>query len=448
MSLSLPSTSSTTKTKELGRLERIGVHSHVRGLGEGEGLVGQKGARKAASIITKMLKERRGVVAGKAVLIAGLPGTGKTAIALAMARSLGQEVPFISHTASELMSPLTMSKTEALMQALRKSIGIRISETVEVIEGEVVEIIFERSSSEDIDVKGKLTLKTTDMETVYELGPRMIDSLGRERITSGDIIKIQKETGKITRLGRSLSRARDFDSTSQDFIPCPEGELQQLKEEVHVVSLHEIDLVNSATGGTGLGSSLLSLFSSASGPSEIRGEIRDAVNGMMESWREEGKADIIPGVLFIDEVHMLDLECFSFLNRAMEEPWAPLIAMASNKGLSPIRDECDDGIKVEAPHGIPTDFLDRLLIIATESYSKEDLMNILKTRAVEVDVSIEEDAMEALTLHGYQSSLRYAMQLLLTSYFISQRMNNSKVTKADVERAFLLFLDEGRSCEK
>jgi RuvB-like protein 2 len=32
-------------------------------------------------------------------------------------------------------------------------------------------------------------------------------------------------------------------------------------------------------------------------------------------WREEGKAEIVPGVIFIDEVHMLDIECFSFLNR-------------------------------------------------------------------------------------------------------------------------------------
>lgn len=37
-------------------------------------------------------------------------------------------------------------------------------------------------------------------------------------------------------------------------------------------------------------------------------------------WREEGKAEIVPGVLFIDEVHMLDIECFSFLNRWV--PWA------------------------------------------------------------------------------------------------------------------------------
>jgi hypothetical protein len=38
-------------------------------------------------------------------------------------------------------------------------------------------------------------------------------------------------------------------------------------------------------------------------------------HAQVAEWREEGKAEIVPGVLFIDEVHMLDIECFSFLNR-------------------------------------------------------------------------------------------------------------------------------------
>jgi RuvB-like protein 2 len=48
-------------------------------------------------------------------------------------------------------------------------------------------------------------------------------------------------------------------------------------------------------------------------------------------WREEGKADIVPGVLFIDEVHMLDMECFSFLNRALENETAPVVIFATNR---------------------------------------------------------------------------------------------------------------------
>ncbi len=48
-------------------------------------------------------------------------------------------------------------------------------------------------------------------------------------------------------------------------------------------------------------------------------------------WREEGNAEIIPGVLFIDEVHMLDMECFSFLNRALENELSPILVVATNR---------------------------------------------------------------------------------------------------------------------
>ena len=67
---------------------------------------------------------------------------------------------------------------------------------------------------------------------------------------------------------------------------------------------------------------------------EIKGEVRDQINTKVAEWREEGKADIVPGVLFIDEVHMLDIECFSFLNRALESDMAPILIMATNRGIT------------------------------------------------------------------------------------------------------------------
>ena len=63
---------------------------------------------------------------------------------MGMAQSLGADVPFTSIAASEIFS-LEMSKTEALTQAFRKSIGVRIKEESEVMEGEVVEIQIDRS---------------------------------------------------------------------------------------------------------------------------------------------------------------------------------------------------------------------------------------------------------------------------------------------------------------
>jgi DNA helicase TIP49 (TBP-interacting protein) len=112
--------------------------------GTSQGLIGQEKARKAAAVILQMVKE--GKIAGRAVLVAGPPSTGKTALAMAMAQSLGPDVPFTMLASSEIFS-LEMSKTEALTQAFRKSIGVRIKEESEIIEGEVVEIQIDRSVS-------------------------------------------------------------------------------------------------------------------------------------------------------------------------------------------------------------------------------------------------------------------------------------------------------------
>lgn len=86
-------------------------------------MVGQLQARRAAGVVLEMIKE--GKIAGRAILLAGQPGTGKTAIAMGMSRALGQDTPFTNMSASEIYS-LEMSKTEALTQAIRKSIGVRI----------------------------------------------------------------------------------------------------------------------------------------------------------------------------------------------------------------------------------------------------------------------------------------------------------------------------------
>jgi RuvB-like protein 2 len=139
-------------------------------------MVGQLEARRAAGIVGNMIKE--GKIAGRMILLAGQPGTGKTAIAMGIATSLGDDTPFTMLAASEIFS-LEMSKTEALTQAFRRSIGVRILEESEIIEGEVVEVQVDTaapSAGKGSDKIGKLTLKTTEMETVYDLGQKMIES--------------------------------------------------------------------------------------------------------------------------------------------------------------------------------------------------------------------------------------------------------------------------------
>ncbi|XP_065210379.1 ruvB-like 2 [Planococcus citri] len=431
-----------SEVKDIARVERIGAHSHIRGLGLDEsfeprkisqGMVGQLKARKAAGVVLGMIKE--GKIAGRSVLLAGPPGTGKTAIAMGLSQALGPDTPFTSMSGAEVYS-LEMSKTEALTQALRKSIGVRIKEESEIIEGEVVEIQVERPATGVGTKIGKLTLKSTDMETIYDLGNKMIEALMKERVQAGDVITIDKATGKITRIGRSFTRARDYDAAGPQtrFVQCPEGELQKRKEVVHTVTLHEIDVINSRTHG------FLALFSGDTG--EIKSEVREQINFKVSEWREEGKAEFIPGVLFIDEVHMLDIECFSFLNRALEDEMAPIVIVATNRGVTRIR-----GTNYMSPHGIPCDLLDRMVIIQTSHYENDDLTEILKIRSEEEDCDIHRDALEVLTKIAKESSLRYAIQLITTASLVSRKRKATEVSIEDIKKVYSLFVDEKRSMQ-
>src|SRR5690349_24242377 len=103
---------------------------------------------------------------------------------MGMAQSLGSDVPFTTLAASEIFS-LEMSKTEALTQAFRRSIGVRIKEETEIIEGEVVEIEIDKSLTSG-GKTGRIILKTTDMETQYDLGQKMIEVISKEKIMAGD----------------------------------------------------------------------------------------------------------------------------------------------------------------------------------------------------------------------------------------------------------------------
>jgi len=310
---------------------------------------------------------------------------------------------------------------------------VRIREEAEIIEGEVVELEVDKSVSSGAKT-GKITLKTTEMETIYDLGAKMIESIQKEKIVAGDIITIDKASGKISKLGRSFSRSSDHDNVGAQtrFVQCPEGELQKRKEVVHTVTLHEIDVINSRTQG------FLALFAGDIG--EIKPEVREQIDQKVAEWREEGRAEIVPGVLFIDEVHMLDIECFSFMNRALESDQSPVVVMATNRGITKIR-----GTNYRSPHGLPIDLLDRALIISTEPYKDKEITDILKIRCQEEDVELTEDAMRLLTKIGCQCSLRYAIHLITTANLVAQKRKSGEVDIQDIKKVYSLFLDVKRS---
>ncbi|MEM1662275.1 MAG: RuvB-like domain-containing protein [Desulfurococcaceae archaeon] len=431
--------------------KRIGVHSHIRGLGLDEkgralfiadGMVGQIKAREAAGIVVKLILE--GKIAGKGVLFVGPPGTGKTAIAVAIARELGEDTPFVAMSASEIYSS-ERKKTEILMEAVRRALGVRVREKRLVYEGVVEKIELRRARHPlvpymNIPVEARLTLFTKDDKVTLTLPEEVTHQIIEMGIKKGDLIWIDASTGRVFREGkaRGVEKARYYDIDTKRILDIPSGPIKKEKEIVRTFTLHDLDLRFSIERSA---VSIVSIFGIGV-TKEIPSEIRKEVDELVKKWINEKKAELIPGVLFIDDAHMLDIEAFSFLSRAMESEFAPIIILATNRGIAKVR-----GTDIESPHGIPLDMLDRLLIIQTTPYSKEDIAEILRIRIEEEEIKISKDAFDALVEIGCNSSLRYAVQLLDPARILAMNEGRDEISRDDVLRAKELFIDVKRSVE-
>jgi RuvB-like protein 1 (pontin 52) len=112
---------------------------------------------------------------------------------------------------------------------------------------------------------------------------------------------------------------------------------------------------------------------------------------------------------------MLDVECFTYLNRALESSISPIVVLASNRGMATIRGTDD----LVAAHGIPSDFLSRVLIIPTTPYDADEIKRIVKIRATTEGVSITDAAIDKIAEHGVRISLRYCLQLLTPARYVA-----------------------------
>lgn len=86
------------------KTQRVATHTHIKGLGLAEdgsplpmasGFVGQEAAREACGVVVDMIRGKK--MAGRALLLAGAPGSGKTALALGISQELGSKVAATAH---------------------------------------------------------------------------------------------------------------------------------------------------------------------------------------------------------------------------------------------------------------------------------------------------------------------------------------------------------------
>lgn len=163
-----------------------------------------------------------------------------------------------------------------------------------------------------------------------------------------------------------------------------------------------MDVANARPQG---GQDVLSLVGQLVKPkkTEITDKLRKEINKVVDKYIDQGIAELVPGVLFIDEVHMLDLETFTYLHKSLESAIAPIVIFATNRGRCVIRGTED----IVSPHGIPLDLLDRLMIIRTLPYSVPEIEQIIKLRAQTEGLSVDDEGIAALSEIGSETTLRF-----------------------------------------
>ncbi|KAG4431184.1 E3 ubiquitin-protein ligase hel1 [Cadophora sp. M221] len=440
-----------SEVKGNARDSRTAAHTHIKGLGlrpdgtaerQAHGFVGQVAAREACGVVVDLIRAQK--MAGRAILLAGGPGTGKTALALAISQELGTKVPFCPITGSEIYSS-EVKKTEALMENFRRAIGLKVRETKEVYEGEVTELTPEEAEN-PLGSYGKtistllIGLKSAKGQKKLRLDPSIYEAIQKERVTVGDVIYIEANTGACKRVGRSDAYATEFDLEAEEYVPIPKGEVHKKKEIVQDVTLHDLDIANARPQG---GQDIMSMMGQLMKPkmTEITEKLRAEINKVVNKYIDQGVAELVPGVLFIDECHMLDIECFTYLNKALESSISPIVILASNRGMCTIRGTED----LVSAHGIPPDLLARLLIIPTNAYEPEEIKRIVRIRVTVEGLAITEAALDKIAEHGSRISLRYALQLLTPSSILARVSGRNQIDVADVGECEDLFIDARRS---
>ncbi|RHY94424.1 hypothetical protein DYB35_002395, partial [Aphanomyces astaci] len=340
-------------------------------------------------------------MAGRALLLAGAPGTGKTALALGVSQELGPKVPFCPMVGSEVYSS-EVKKTEILMENFRRAIGLRIKENKEVYEGEVTEITPEESEN-PLGGYGKtishviLGLKTTKGAKQLRLDPSIYEGLQKEKVSCGDVIYIEANSGSVKRVGRSDAYATEYDLEADEYVPMPKGDVHKKKEIIQDVTLHDLDIANAKPQG---GQDIMSMMGNMmkSKKTEITEKLRSEINKVVNRYIDQGVAELIPGVLFVDEVHMLDIECFTYLNRALESTLAPIVIFATNRGVC-------------------------------------------------TSINLHEGALTRMGEIGATTSLRYAVQLLTPARILAETQGRSDIVVDDVDEINALFNDAKRSAK-
>ena len=238
-------------------------------------------------------------------------------------------------------------------------------------------------------------------------------------------------------MGRCDAYATEFDLEAEEYVPLPKG-VHKKKEIVQDVTLHDLDNANAEPQG---GQDIMSVMGQMmkSKKTEITEKLRQEINKVVNRYIDTEWRNSCPACSSSTRC-TCSTSSASGPQPRVESSLAPIVIFATNRGICEIK-----GTDMSAPHGVPVDLLDRLVIIRTLPYTAEEMVKILAVRAATEGCRWTRRASPPRGRRRRRQSA-HAVQLL-TPAAVLAKTSEGEITLGDLEECGELFLDAKASAK-
>ncbi|XP_026377488.1 ruvB-like helicase 2 isoform X2 [Papaver somniferum] len=244
---------------------------------------------------------------------------------------------------------------DKIKEGLRRATGLHVELSRKVYEGKVTKLQRNYIDDSNNTIRSiSIDLATTEETRELLLGELYFDALEKVEVEDSIVIDIQsgavKNKGPVTNTSSRTNSPDEPDleaPIARGNNPQPGGEVLKMIKTAQNVSLHDLDeAITSQRKDEGIYSFLISQKVSAANIDEV-------VNNLVH----EGLAKRKYGILQISEAQMLDFDCFSLINNALESSFLSVFLSAA-RGMCGFR-----GSEIFIPIKIPGVIFPRMIII-------------------------------------------------------------------------------------
>ena len=283
---------------------------------------------------------------GASFILYGPPNSSKHTLIESLSDTMGDRFPFVVTSAAEF-SPSKFSN------GLRRAVGVRLREIKEIYEGEVISLVPHPANETTALPEGKgfldpknvllsfsLTLRSSNGTKKLNLDAYSYTHFLEQSIRPGDVVLIEAASGLVRRLGRCDLHATEFDLESEKYVPQPKGDVHRRKIGVKDTNLGEIDAANLESSSEFETINVIQRALNKTSSKErmksggLSEEVKEEVNKTIAEYEQKGNAQISPGVLVVDDAHLLTEEnAATALNSSENEGWQPTVLFVCSRNI-------------------------------------------------------------------------------------------------------------------